>query len=66
MKRFYGKPVGNDRERGKITFITKYGLDRSKDILESVIDEAIKEIEKYGEKSEFLKELALYIKVRNK
>ena len=40
MKRFYGKPVGNDRERGKITFITKYGLDRSKDILESVIDEA--------------------------
>lgn len=61
-----GKPVGNDRENGKVTFTTKYGLEQAKAKLEEIINEAIDEIEKYGEKGNFLKELAIYIKEREK
>lgn len=61
-----GKPVGNDKELEKCTYVSKYGLDGAKDILEKITKEAIEEISVYGEKAVFLKELALYIKNRNK
>ena len=61
-----GKPVGNDEERGKCTYISKYGLDEAKKVLKNLIEDAVKIAESYGEKAEFLKELALYIKNRNK
>ena len=65
-EKILGKPVGNDRERGKVTFVTKYGLEKAKKILEDITKEAIEEIEVYGKRSDFLKELALYIKNREK
>lgn len=43
-----------------------YGLNESKNKLEQIIEEAIKQLEPYGEKAEFLKELAIYIKDREK
>ena len=61
-----GKPVGNDEARGKCTYISKYGLDEAKRVLKNLIEDAVKIAESYGEKAEFLKELALYIKNRNK
>lgn len=61
-----GKPVGNDRELEKCTYVSKYGLQESKRILDEITQEAINEIECYGKKSNFLKELALYIQTRNK
>ena len=61
-----GKPTGNDKEKGKCTYVTKYGLEESQKKLEVLTKEAIKRIEKYGEKGEFLKELALYMMERNK
>ena len=61
-----GKPIGNDKEKGKCTYVTKYGLEESQKKLEVLTKEAIKRIEKYGEKGEFLKELALYMMERNK
>ena len=61
-----GKPVGNDREKHKCTYVTKYGLQESKDILDKIISEAIEITDKHGEKGQFLKELAIYIKERNK
>ena len=61
-----GKPVGNDRELGKCTYVSQYGLQGAKDILDQITKEAIEELKKYGDKAEFLKELALYIKNRNK
>lgn len=61
-----GKPVGNDREMQKCTYVTKYGLEKAKEILSQITKESINEIEKYGEKAEFLKELAIYIENRNK
>ena len=61
-----GKPVGNDRQRNKCTYVTKYGLQEAKSILDKIISEAIEITEKHGEKGEFLKQLAIYIKERNK
>ncbi|MDO4283135.1 MAG: polyprenyl synthetase family protein [Clostridia bacterium] len=59
-----GKPVGNDREKNKVTFVTKYGLSESQRMLNNIINEANMEIEEFGDKGWFLKELALYIKNR--
>ena len=39
-----GKPVGNDREKHKCTYVTKYGLNESKEILNKIIAEAIKDV----------------------
>ena len=61
-----GKPVGNDEKLEKCTYVSKYGLEESKQILEKITKEAIEEISIYGEKAKFLKELALYIKDRQK
>ena len=61
-----GKPVGNDREKNKCTYVSKYGLKEAKQILERIIEEAIEILEPYGEKAEFLKGLAIYIKDRSK
>ena len=60
-----GKPVGNDKEMEKCTYVSKYGLNGAKEILNKITEEAV-EILKDFENSEFLKELALYIKNRNK
>ncbi len=61
-----GKPVGNDKKLEKCTYVSEYGLKKSKEILENVINEALEEVKIYGEKSIFLQNLALYIKNRNK
>lgn len=60
-----GKPVGNDKEMGKCTYVSKYGLQGAKEILEKITEEAV-EIVKQFDNSEFLQELAIYIKERNK
>ena len=60
-----GKPVGNDRELGKCTYVSKYGLEGAKEILDKITNEAV-ELLKDFDNSEFLKELAIYIKNRNK
>ena len=65
-EKILGKPVGNDREHGKVTFVTKYGLDKAQKLLEEVTNEAIKNLDEYGEKGAFLRELAMYIKNRKK
>ena len=61
-----GKPVGNDKEMGKCTYVSYYGLDGAKQELDKITKEAIDELEIYGEKAEFLKQLAMYIRDRNK
>lgn len=61
-----GKPVGNDSALGKCTYVSKYGLKGAKEQLNKITEEAIEQLEMYGEKAEFLKQLALYIQNRNK
>ncbi len=65
-ERVLGKPVGNDKKRKKCTYVSKYGLQESKEKLDKITKEAINILDNYGEKAEFLKELALYIQNRNK
>ena len=61
-----GKPVGNDKVLEKCTYVSQYGLEKSKEILSQITKEAIGELEEYGEKAEFLRGLAVYIQNRNK
>ena len=44
----------------------KKHLKKAKEILEQTTKEAVEQLEEYGEKAEFLKELAYYIQNRNK
>ncbi|MBP3800589.1 MAG: polyprenyl synthetase family protein [Clostridia bacterium] len=60
-----GKPVGNDKKMGKCTYVSKYGLEGAKEILDKITNEAV-ELLKDFDNSDFLKELAIYIKNRNK
>ena len=64
-EKILGKPVGNDKEHEKCTYVSKYGLDGAKEILNKITNEAIDIVKPY-KNSEFLIELALYIKNRNK
>ena len=61
-----GKPVNNDKKLNKATYVTMFGLENAEKYLDEITNEAIKLIEIYGKKAEFLKELAIYIKERNK
>ena len=61
-----GKPVGNDKEKGKCTYVSKYGLEEAKKMLKNIIEESVEIISAYNTDNEFLKELALYIANRNK
>ena len=61
-----GKPVGNDKILEKCTYVSKYGLEGAKEKLDKLTKEAIKELQIYHEKAEFLVELAKFIKERNK
>ena len=65
-EKILGKPVGNDKKLNKCTYVSKYGLDSAKARLNELIEGAIKDIEIYGKKAEFLKGLAVYIKEREK
>lgn len=65
-EKILGKPVGNDKELNKCTYISQYGLQGAKKILNQVTKDAIDELIYFEEKAEFLKELAIYIEKRNK
>ena len=65
-EKVFGKPIGNDKEKNKCTYVTKYGLEEAKKVLSNLTEEAVDLISTYGEKAEFLKELAIYFEKRNK
>lgn len=65
-KEILGKPVGNDKEKGKCTYVTKYGLQKAQEILDNITNEAIELANRYDENGEFFKEFAIYIKNREK
>ncbi len=61
-----GKPIGNDEKNKKCTYVSKYGLDGAKDILDDLIEDAIECLEKYKENAGFLRDIAIFIKNRTK
>ena len=59
-----GKKVGSDASNKKTTYVSLYGLEKSKQMLKETSEEAIRSIEKFGTKAVFLKELAEYLIIR--
>jgi geranylgeranyl diphosphate synthase type II len=60
-----GKNSGSDASNDKTTYITAYGLDGAKKILEDVTNEAVSSVDCFGTEAGFLKNIALYIAKRN-
>lgn len=63
-EKILGKPIGNDRLRGKCTFVTLFGLDNAKERLEKNTEEALEKIREINRNIEFFEELAIFIKER--
>ncbi|WHH59636.1 polyprenyl synthetase family protein [Petroclostridium sp. X23] len=61
-----GKPIGSDINNNKSTFVSLLGLERSKEKVKEMTDEAIKSLNIFGERGWFLKDLALYLINREK
>ena len=60
-----GKSVGSDKNESKITYVTKYGIDKSKQMIHDLYEEAISHIHIFGNKKAFLIDLFKYTITRN-
>ena len=54
-----GKPIGSDAENGKTTYVTILGLGNAKKKADEITNEAVKILDRFGEKADFVKKLAL-------
>ena len=64
-EKILGKPIGNDRIRGKCTFVTVLGINKAKEELDIGTKEAVSIIESLDKNVQFFRELALFIKERD-
>lgn len=60
-----GKTLGKDRSQHKRTFVSAYGLEGARAMLESLTLQACAHLERFGEKAEFLRSLALELENRS-
>lgn len=60
-----GKKTGVDEENEKTTFITLYGIEQSKQMLADYTDKAKQQLLPYGDKAEFLNNLADFLLKRD-
>lgn len=56
-----GKSTGKDKANMKSTFVTIYGLEESKNMLKDICSKAESALAPFGDRGEFLRELAEYI-----
>lgn len=63
-EKMLGKPVGSDRDSGKTTYVSLFGLEESGRIAERLTDEALAELDNFSDNG-FLKELTTFLLVRN-
>ena len=56
-----GKNVGSDMENMKTTYVTLLGIDEAQRRLDELSAQAAKALDSFGEKAQFLKELAAYL-----
>ena len=61
-----GKPIGSDEKNHKQTYVTLNGLERSKEQVKKLSEEAVEIIDSFGGDSTFLKELILSLIHRSK
>lgn len=53
-----GKPVGSDVENEKVNYVTKVGIEKSRELVENLTNEAIEHLFVFDSDTEFLKRLA--------
>ncbi|MCX7715084.1 MAG: polyprenyl synthetase family protein [Clostridia bacterium] len=56
-----GKPIGSDTEKNKNTYVSLYGMEKSKQLICEYSSRAIDTIGEFGEKAEFLINLVKYL-----
>lgn len=61
-----GKPVGSDEKNDKLTYVSVYGLERSKQDVEKLSREALEILRDVPERNEFLEELVVSLITRKK
>lgn len=61
-----GKPIGSDERNEKCTFVTFAGIEKSKEEVKRLTDEAIEELNSLPYKNEFLNGLLNYLVYRDK
>jgi len=59
-----GKPAGSDERNKKTTYVSLYGLDRARKMLEDATRNAVKALGVFGDRAWFLKEMAYFIAER--
>ena len=64
-EKILGKPIGNDKLRGKCTFVTVLGINKAKEELDKGTQQAIAVISSLDKNVQFFKELATFIKERD-
>lgn len=63
-EKLLGKPIGSDRDSGKITYVSLCGLEKSRETAERLTGEAIAELDNFADNG-FLKELTKFLLARN-
>ena len=61
-----GKPIGSDEKNEKTTYVTFAGMEKSKEEVKRLTDQAIKELNSLPVHNEFLNELLNYLVYRDK
>ncbi|MGI6372994.1 MAG: polyprenyl synthetase family protein [Caldicoprobacterales bacterium] len=56
-----GKQTGRDKDKGKATYVDKYGLDGSRSIAKELYERAVDQLAIFGSGGKFLSELARFI-----
>lgn len=56
-----GKPVFSDQKNSKVTYVTLRGLEQAAKDVEDLSEEALRMLEEFPQKNEFLKELVHYL-----
>jgi len=56
-----GKKTGSDAQNEKSTYVSLYGLENSKNMLNEITEKAVIILKDFGEKAVFLEELAKYL-----
>lgn len=56
-----GKKTGSDAQKDKSTYVSLYGLEKSKEMLNEITEEAVMSLKDFGEKAVFLEKLAKYL-----
>lgn len=61
-----GKSIGKDDRDNKLTFVSYYGLERSKELAKNAIELAVQALSGFGDAADLLREIALSIPNRQK